>query len=136
MTSKPKQYRPKRSNGNRKYNGKKRWKKTNKLYNNEWRVYTYRFKYYNPNCYVCSAPTQHVDHIVAAKGDENLFWDLTNHMPLCEGCHNYITSMFDRHKPPRTEEKMKWVDSQRRLFNTQVKVKVISREPSKKGNKK
>lgn len=29
-----------------------------------------------------------MDHITAAKGDVNLFWDPTNHRALCKACHD------------------------------------------------
>jgi 5-methylcytosine-specific restriction protein A len=36
-----------------------------------------------------------VDHIKPHRGDQELFWDPTNHQPLCERCHNRKTVEFD-----------------------------------------
>lgn len=38
-----------------------------------------------------------VDHIIAHKGDETLFWDATNYQSLCVRCHNRKTARVDRH---------------------------------------
>jgi 5-methylcytosine-specific restriction protein A len=32
-----------------------------------------------------------IDHIVAHRGDPQLFWDETNWQPLCKACHDHKT---------------------------------------------
>jgi 5-methylcytosine-specific restriction protein A len=36
-----------------------------------------------------------VDHIIPHKGNDRLFWDPTNHQPLCATCHNKKTVRED-----------------------------------------
>lgn len=36
-----------------------------------------------------------MDHLVPFKGDEKLFKDTGNHIPLCEKDHNYVSAKFD-----------------------------------------
>jgi 5-methylcytosine-specific restriction protein A len=123
---KSKTYKPKTRSSNKKFNNNKRWKETNKLYDSQWTTYTYRFRHYNKHCYACGSTNKiNVDHVVAHKGDTDLFWNTTNHIPLCHSCHSYVTASFDRYDPPLTEAKMIWIDGQRKLFNCSVKVKVI-----------
>jgi 5-methylcytosine-specific restriction endonuclease McrA len=127
---KSKKFNPRKSTTtNKKFNGTQRWKETNKYYDNEWTKYTFRFKHYNPRCYACGSNNKiHVDHVVAHKGNEQLFWNTTNHIPLCHSCHSFVTASFDRYSPPLTEAKMIWIDEQRKLFKTTIKVKVIQRK--------
>lgn len=36
-----------------------------------------------------------MDHLVAHKGDKELFEKTGNHVPLCVVCHNTVTAKFD-----------------------------------------
>jgi 5-methylcytosine-specific restriction protein A len=36
-----------------------------------------------------------LDHRIPHRGDQKLFWDKSNHQPLCERCHNRKTATFD-----------------------------------------
>lgn len=93
-----------------------------KGYDKHWRIYRFRYLHHNPKCYACGRKATVVDHIVAHKGDEELFKNLTNHAPLCNSCHNYVTGKFDRHNPPLTEEKFKWFQDIRKRNNIKVRI--------------
>lgn len=41
-------------------------------------------------------PATVVDHIIAHKGDKELFWDKSNWQALCESCHNRKTASEDK----------------------------------------
>lgn len=88
-----------------------------KGYDYQWEVYRRRFLHHNPLCYVCNAPATVVDHIVAHKGDKLKFRATNNHMPLCHFCHNYITARFDKFQTPKTEEKLQWINQERKINN-------------------
>jgi 5-methylcytosine-specific restriction protein A len=50
----------------------------------------------HPLCVECLKENQvtaarEVDHIVAHKGDYDLFWDEANWQPLCKSCHSRKT---------------------------------------------
>ena len=54
----------------------------------------------HPLCCHCEAdgmvvPATEVDHIVAHKGDQALFWDSKNWQPLCKPCHSKKTARED-----------------------------------------
>ena len=42
----------------------------------------------NPTCARCPAPATVVDHIMAHKGNQALFWNRANWQPLCGTHHN------------------------------------------------
>lgn len=96
-----------------------------KGYDSVWDKYRRRFLYYNPYCYCCGATSKVVDHIRAHKGDQELFESLTNHLPLCTGCHNYVTGKFDRYEEPDLEGKLEWIASEREHYGLTSKVKVL-----------
>lgn len=70
------------------------------------RGYSYRWTKYrkwflnqieNVLCRTCLAVGQEtaaavVDHIIPHKGNQDLFWDTSNHQPLCVECHNRKTA--------------------------------------------
>ncbi|WP_330848890.1 HNH endonuclease [Mangrovicoccus ximenensis] len=37
---------------------------------------------------MCHAPAQVVDHIQPHRGDQSLFWDVSNWQALCKCCHD------------------------------------------------
>lgn len=126
-------YTPSGQKGKRKkYNPRK---KRNRLYNNEWNRYVHAFLSINQKCFVCNALAMVVDHIVPHKGDEHLFKKLDNHMPMCSTCHNTATAKFDRHEPPKTEEKIKWVSENRNVRGLTNKIKVMPRYGKKRSRR-
>lgn len=94
----------------------------------EWVDYRRKFLKINPNCYACGTHSQVVDHVLAHKNDKEKFWNPTNMIPLCKMCHDYVTGNFDKHIPPKTESKMKWISWKRVETETYVKVKIVERE--------
>ena len=94
MNQRSKQYRPKRVKGNKRFSLFKK----DKFYNSEWRAFTYRFLYHNPNCYACGAHKDDTridcDHLVPHKGDLDLFWKMDNLIPLCISCHSKVTQFL------------------------------------------
>lgn len=127
---KAKQYKPKKLN-NKVYKPKKASARS-KGYDNEWERYRFRFLHHNPKCYKCGVKSRVVDHIVPAKVDpEVYFWKVDNYIPLCDKCHNIITGKFDRHNPPKTEEKMEYLARFRSVNNVNHSVKIV---PFKKGS--
>lgn len=99
-----------------------------------WAEFRVLFLQYNPKCYVCGVPARIVDHIVAHKGDESLFWKETNYIPLCKSDHDFITAAYDRFNPPKTEEKLKWISYRRHSNDITTKVKVLPLPLKIKGN--
>jgi 5-methylcytosine-specific restriction protein A len=75
------------------------WKDT--LYGREWKGYTHRFIGDRKWCadpeklHQLPAAAEVVDHIVPHRGDISLFWDSTNHQPLCKRCHGRKTATED-----------------------------------------
>jgi len=66
-------------------------------YDRSWQKYATRFKQQHPICAHCQrqgklSAAEHVDHIIAHKGDQELFWDRANHQGLCASCHSRKTT--------------------------------------------
>jgi 5-methylcytosine-specific restriction enzyme A len=64
-----------------------------KLYNHQWAKQRKHFLYDNQFCVFCLKDGKHtvadvVDHITPHKGDETLFWDISNWQPLCKFHHD------------------------------------------------
>lgn len=62
-------------------------------YDARWRAARLQYLKKHSLCVQCGAsgrtvPAQVVDHVVAHKGDQVLFWDQGNWQALCERCHN------------------------------------------------
>lgn len=69
-------------------------------YGARWRRYRLQFLREHPLCTLCSTethpvPATVVDHIRDHKGDQDLFWDASNHRALCTPCHNARTDAGD-----------------------------------------
>lgn len=126
---KSKLYKPKQLTGVKKFQGRETQtaaKKYKAWYNDpKWKRYCYRFLHHNPLCYACGRKATEVDHAVAHKGDEKLFWCVTNYLPLCKPCHSTCTSRFDRYNPPKVEDKSKWLIRARELRHNFIRVKVV-----------
>jgi 5-methylcytosine-specific restriction protein A len=73
---------------------------TERGYDARWRAARRRFLMENPLCDTCNlkgrvAAATVVDHIVAHKGDQGLFWDETNWRSSCKPCHDARTDEGD-----------------------------------------
>jgi len=121
---KPKTYKPKFGRGKKVFK-KAELSARQKGYDTVWEKYRFRFLHYNPNCYSCPNKATVVDHLIAHKGDSELFRKLDNHVPLCKQCHDTITGKFDRHKEQDLVGKLKWLQEKREHFNMKSKVKVL-----------
>lgn len=69
-------------------------------YGAAWQRYRLQYLRQHPLCRSCEARSRVsaanvVDHIQPHKGDPRLFWDPTNHQPLCTPCHNHKTGTQD-----------------------------------------
>ena len=95
------------------------------MYDSAWERYSKEFLSENSICYACGRKSEAVDHIIAHKGDIDKFKSLTNHLPLCHKCHNTVTTLFDRHVKPKTQEKLKWLHANRLRNSVTVRVKVL-----------
>ena len=71
-------------------------------YDYEWQQYA--GKYLKDHPYCVDPEKRHagtrvlatvVDHIKPHKGNEALFWDVSNHQSLCTSCHNHKTAVHD-----------------------------------------
>lgn len=77
-------------------------KSPNRLYNNRrWREASARYLSKHPLCVMCEqrglvTTSTETDHIKPHKGDEQLFWDVTNWQALCKPCHSTKTSTETR----------------------------------------
>ena len=66
-------------------------------YGHKWRVYREGYLRRYPLCKPCEAKGRLtsatiVDHIKDHRGDQRLFWDASNHQPMCKGCHDAKTA--------------------------------------------
>ena len=67
-------------------------------YGHQWRKYRAVFLVANPLCAKCAlratlTEAAHVDHIIPViDKDDPLFWDKSNHQPLCHACHSEKTA--------------------------------------------
>jgi 5-methylcytosine-specific restriction endonuclease McrA len=121
-----KKYKPKRIKKVKRFELNKRESSTKRGYDAEWSKYRFRFLHHNKKCYACGQDANVVDHIIPAKVDrEKYFWKEDNYLPLCAVCHNTITGLFDRHRNPNTEGKIKWLQEQREKNNVSVRVKIV-----------
>lgn len=64
-------------------------------YGSKWQTYRKRFLAENPLCCYCLeqgrvTAAKVVDHIAPHRGDQRLFWDVSNHQSLCSPCHSSI----------------------------------------------
>lgn len=110
---KSKKFRPNRVIGARKFDPNKA--RNDQYKTQEWTAFRFRFLHHNPKCYACHLPSAHVDHLVPARVDEEGFYRKGNHVPLCHSCHSTVTRLFDQFTPPKTQEKIEWLEKQRKL---------------------
>jgi len=62
-------------------------------YGAKWRAFRLSYLQRNSLCAICLdagvlVPATVVDHVVAHKGNEALFWSESNLRPLCKACHD------------------------------------------------
>ena len=70
-------------------------------YDRRWQKARKRFLESHPLCEECKKRGRYVaatdvDHIVAHRGDQTLFWDQNNWCALCHSCHSKKTAAEDR----------------------------------------
>ncbi len=105
---KPKQFSPNREvKGSNQFNGRA---KIDAMYDSKrWIKHSRKFLEHNPKCYACGKAAEVTDHIQIHRGNEALFWNETNLLPLCARCHNTITAKFDNRPTQDLDAKMKWI---------------------------
>lgn len=84
----------------RKISDRKRDNASTRGYGHKWRKSRSDYLLRNPLCHDCLnngliTAASVVDHIKPHRGNQHLFWDVTNWQPLCEACHNKKTSRED-----------------------------------------
>lgn len=65
------------------------------LYDGRWRAYSKSYLLAEPRCRACGERASVLDHIRPHRGDHSLFWDSSNHQPLCRPCHGRKTAAED-----------------------------------------
>lgn len=65
------------------------WK--GRLYGRRWREYSKSALADNPYCAMCGVLAEVTDHVIPHGGDEEKFWDCSNHQSLCKSCHDRKT---------------------------------------------
>lgn len=124
---KPKQFKPNSGEwkSDRRFNGRAA---IDNMYDDTWRKYALKFLEINKNCYSCGEKSQVVDHLLPHKGDQKLFEQTDNHLPLCHRCHNTVTALFDRHHKKNSKlniDKLKWLAANRMRYCVATKVFVL-----------
>lgn len=94
----------------------------------DWKSYRLRFLSANPRCYVCGFTATVVDHLRPHQGDEKLFRQLDNHIPLCETCHNRVTAIYDRkfRVGGSIQSKIEWMQWNRAAKDLTFRIKVLT----------
>ena len=69
---------------------------TQRGYNSRWQKARKAYLRSHPLCKKCLSegrytPATVVDHIIPHRGNQQLFWDMTNWQPLCKACHDKKT---------------------------------------------
>lgn len=69
-------------------------------YNSKWRKARTTYLRHHPLCAECErhgrvVPATVVDHVIPHKGDQRLFWDMSNWQSLCKSCHDAKTARED-----------------------------------------
>ncbi|MCM2532556.1 HNH endonuclease [Neobacillus pocheonensis] len=74
---------------------KRRGSAASRGHDTKWRTYRIDFLKRNPTCISCGEKATVVDHIIAHKGDKDLFWARFNHQAMCASCHSRKTVLED-----------------------------------------
>ena len=69
-------------------------------YDGKWQKESKAYLAIHRHCARCNAPSTLVDHIVAHKGDQRLFWSRSNWQPLCTPCHSRAKQAEERRQAP------------------------------------
>lgn len=90
---------------------KYRGNSTERGYTWEWRKYRLTYLRQHSLCVVCMSanrvtPATVVDHKIPHKGNQQLFWDATNHQALCKPCHDRKTATEDMGSWPTQQLKL------------------------------
>lgn len=98
-----------------------------RLYDRHWVAYRARFLAINSRCYKCGVPATIVDHLRPHQGDEKLFKQLDNHIPLCKRCHDTATALYDRRFKAGNsiKNKIEWMAWGRAALDLNFKIKVL-----------
>lgn len=123
-------FKPRHATGSvgRKFDGKRDF---HNMYDGDWERYRAKFLGINRRCYACGGIATVVDHVRPHQGDEKLFKQRDNHIPLCASDHNYITAKFDRNFPVggSIDPKLRWLSTCRLRRGLTFKVKVMPSYP-------
>ena len=70
-------------------------------YGSKWQKASKKYLEAHPLCVKCMAEGEYtkatvVDHIIPHRGDQKLFWDLSNWQALCKKCHDTKTWTKDK----------------------------------------
>lgn len=129
---KPKLYKPKKLSSRKQFrSSQSKSTRRARFYGEEWNKYRRRYLHYNKHCYACGASSEHgarlhLDHLIVHRGNMELFWNETNIIPLCHHCHSVVTARFDRLDEQDLDGKLKWLKDQRKAYNNNSKVLVVS----------
>jgi 5-methylcytosine-specific restriction enzyme A len=83
------------------------------LYNTtKWRKLRKRILKNHPNCANCgehpNSPTLEVHHVRPPRGDEELFFDESNVIPVCPACHKRLTAMEIQNRRTEIWNSKRW----------------------------
>ena len=71
------------------------------LYSYRWQRVRLHFLQEHPLCVMCESrgrivAASVVDHVIAHRGNVDLFWDQSNWQALCKGCHDSRKQMLEQ----------------------------------------
>jgi 5-methylcytosine-specific restriction endonuclease McrA len=79
------------------------------MYNTaRWRKLRAKVLKENPCCFKCGISKKetalHVHHLIEPRGNEELFFDETNLVPVCASCHRVLTVQEIQNRRKKTEK--------------------------------
>lgn len=77
-----------RANERQRVNDVQRGSAASRGYTSKWATESKAYLATHPVCVSCGKPSQCVDHKVAHKGDQRLFWQRSNWQPMCIACNS------------------------------------------------
>lgn len=112
------------ANNSREFNGRR---DVDNLYDHQWEKFRAKFLAINTRCYACGKDATVADHLRVHRGNERLFYKPDNIIPLCQRCHNRVTTLFDKYfrEGCSIDPKIKWLNSSRLKLGLTFKVKVV-----------
>lgn len=63
-----------------------------------WKALSTQWRINHPHCVFCHGPAEVVDHKQPHRGNERLFFSLSNLQSLCYRCHNSIKARMENGK--------------------------------------